>query len=303
MKKPRVSKQKSCVFCARSKLKCSLDYPSCERCNQRGSPCEYPTSPINSPQASLEHYPSRERNDRNGSGGTDLLSPYSVYSNDDLYGTPRSRSASATSQSSSNVGSHWDQSTSSFALADPSPFTEFPLYSPGYSVGSFGSNLGASSISNYTQPQSSTISYLDTSGFRSLPTHLPNSQYYGDSSQHYPSAGSMDLMTADPYSSSSTSHKSLGFGNNSMSPTYSFGMPYNYGSQQPQSQGYGSAVMQSTHSRTHSGQGSAYSGGSSGARHVAPPTQSISYAMGYEPSHARGQHTSSAYEIRPQRRR
>ena len=303
MKKPKVSKQKSCVFCARSKLKCSLDYPSCERCRQRGSPCEYTTSPINSPQASLEHYSSRERSDRNGSDGADLLSPYSVYSNDNMYGAPRSRSASATSHSSSNVGSHWEQSASPFALADPSPFIEYPLYSPGYSVGSFGSNLGTSSMSVYPQPQSSAMSYPDPSGFGSSPTNVPNSQYYGDSSQHYPSTGSMDMTTADPYSRSSTSHKAVGFSNNAMSPTYSSGMSNNYGSQQPQSHGYSSAVMQTTYSKPYSGPGNAYSGGTSGARHANTTTQSMSYAMGYEPSHAPSSRTSGTYEIRPQRRR
>ncbi|MCJ1436618.1 hypothetical protein MMC27_005998 [Xylographa pallens] len=220
-----------------------------------------------------------------------------------MYGTPRSRSASATSQSSSNVGSHWEESTSSFALVDPSPFTEYPLYSPGYSMGSFGSNLGASSMGVYTQPQSSAMSYLDTSGFGSSPTNAPNSQYYGDSTQHYPSTGSMGMTTADPYSRSSTSQKAVGFGNNAMSPTYSSGMSHNYGSQQLQSHGYGSSVMQTTYSKPHSGPGNAYTGGTSGVRHANTSTQSMSYAMGYEPSQARSPRTSGAYEIRPQRRR
>ena len=293
MKKPRVSKQKSCVFCARSKLKCSLDYPSCERCTQRGSPCEYPTSPINSPQASLEHYPSSERSDRTRSGGSDLLSPYSIYSNDDMYGTPRSRSASATSQSSSNVGSNWDQGAPPFTLADSSPFTEYPLYSPGYSVSSFSSASGASSA----------MSYLDTSGFGSSPTYVPNSQYYGDGSQYCTSGRSMNTATAAPYSRNSTSHRGVEFGSNTLSPTYSTGTPYNYGSQQSQSHGYGTAVMQTTYSKPHSAQGSAYAGGNSGSRQVPSTTQSMNYAVSYEPSHARSPCTSSAYEIRPQRRR
>ncbi|KAI9819113.1 MAG: hypothetical protein M1827_007269 [Pycnora praestabilis] len=40
--RPRASKQKSCLPCARSKLKCNLDTPSCLRCLDRNIPCEYP---------------------------------------------------------------------------------------------------------------------------------------------------------------------------------------------------------------------------------------------------------------------
>ncbi|KAI5291004.1 hypothetical protein KEM54_006719 [Ascosphaera aggregata] len=40
--KPRRSKQRSCARCARVKVKCSLDVPSCQRCLHRGLCCEYP---------------------------------------------------------------------------------------------------------------------------------------------------------------------------------------------------------------------------------------------------------------------
>ncbi|MCJ1479094.1 hypothetical protein MMC13_007778 [Lambiella insularis] len=54
---------------------------------------------------------------------------------DDIFGTPRSRSASATSQSSSNPGCRWDQlrrPSSNIDLSDLGPFTDFPIYSPDY---------------------------------------------------------------------------------------------------------------------------------------------------------------------------
>ncbi|MCJ1401794.1 hypothetical protein MMC11_005011 [Xylographa trunciseda] len=258
---------------------------------------------MNSPQASSEHYSSRERSERNNSGGSDLLSPYSIYSNDDVYGTPRSRSTSATSQSSNHVGSQWGSTASPFALADPSPFTEYPLYSPSYSVNSYGPSLGTSSMSDYTQSQSSAIPYVDNSAYDSSQAYVPNTQFYGNSSQRYPGAGPMDMMTADPYSRSSSMHRGVSSGNNPMTPVYASGMPYNYGSQQPASHGYSGATMQTTYSKPYSGQSSAYSGGTSGTRHIASTSQSMSYAMGYEPSQARSPHTSGTYEIRPQRRR
>lgn len=36
---PTVDRQKSCFACARSKARCDLGYPSCERCRKRGIPC------------------------------------------------------------------------------------------------------------------------------------------------------------------------------------------------------------------------------------------------------------------------
>ncbi|KAK4120364.1 hypothetical protein N657DRAFT_602987 [Parathielavia appendiculata] len=39
--RPKHSKQKSCVACAASKLRCDLGTPSCSRCLSRGKPCQY----------------------------------------------------------------------------------------------------------------------------------------------------------------------------------------------------------------------------------------------------------------------
>jgi hypothetical protein len=53
--RPRKSRQKACRNCARMKLRCSLGFPSCERCLGRGIVCAYEpairsTQLFNSPQ-------------------------------------------------------------------------------------------------------------------------------------------------------------------------------------------------------------------------------------------------------------
>ena len=42
LKKSRVPKQKSCTCCAKSKVKCNLQVPTCQRCTDRHTHCEYP---------------------------------------------------------------------------------------------------------------------------------------------------------------------------------------------------------------------------------------------------------------------
>ena len=284
-------------------MKCSLDYPSCERCRQRGSACEYPTSPINSPQASQEHYSLSDRSDRHSSGDTDLLSPYSIYSNDDIYSTSRPRPIPARSPTNSNAGSQWFPNTSSFAVADPSSSTEYPLYSPSYTMGSFGSNMSTSSMSDYAQPPNAAMSYFAAPGFDSPQTYDPNAQFYGDSSQRYLVGGAMNTMAADPYSRSNGIHRGVVSGNSSIPSPYSSGTPYNYGYQRTTSQGYSGGSLDTANPRPYASQSSTYSGGSSGARHASSTHPSMSYAMSYEPSHTRSPGMSSAFEARPQRGR
>lgn len=46
LKKSRVPKQKSCTCCAKSKVKCDLKIPACQRCTDRHTHCEYPLDPL-----------------------------------------------------------------------------------------------------------------------------------------------------------------------------------------------------------------------------------------------------------------
>ncbi|PNY24589.1 Uncharacterized protein TCAP_05471 [Tolypocladium capitatum] len=48
----RLSKQKSCVACAASKLRCNLGMPSCSRCSSRNKPCQYVTTAV---ETSVQH--------------------------------------------------------------------------------------------------------------------------------------------------------------------------------------------------------------------------------------------------------
>lgn len=59
--KQKVSKQKSCVACAASKLRCDLRIPACSRCASRNKPCQY-VAPTREPQTDgQEILGSRER--------------------------------------------------------------------------------------------------------------------------------------------------------------------------------------------------------------------------------------------------
>jgi len=44
--KPLSQKRKSCVTCARSKVKCNFEKPSCSRCADRVVRCEYPAAVV-----------------------------------------------------------------------------------------------------------------------------------------------------------------------------------------------------------------------------------------------------------------
>ncbi len=46
LKKNRVPKQKSCTCCAKSKVKCDLKVPACQRCIDRHTHCEYPVDTL-----------------------------------------------------------------------------------------------------------------------------------------------------------------------------------------------------------------------------------------------------------------
>lgn len=51
--KVKVSKRKSCLACAQSKLGCDLDTPACSRCVSRGTKCEYAVPPPSALQGGL----------------------------------------------------------------------------------------------------------------------------------------------------------------------------------------------------------------------------------------------------------
>lgn len=51
--KIKVSKRKSCLACAQSKLGCDLDTPACSRCVSRGTKCEYAVPPPSALQGGL----------------------------------------------------------------------------------------------------------------------------------------------------------------------------------------------------------------------------------------------------------
>lgn len=82
--KVKVSKRKSCLACAQSKLGCDLDTPSCSRCVGRGTNCEYAVPPpsalssvIPRPSSFPAHSPTSRYDHRTGH---DFLS-YGKHSN------------------------------------------------------------------------------------------------------------------------------------------------------------------------------------------------------------------------------
>ncbi|KAL2265889.1 hypothetical protein VTJ83DRAFT_6989 [Remersonia thermophila] len=70
LNRPKHSKQKSCIACAGSKLKCDLGTPSCSRCLSRNKPCQYVS--LNAPETSG---PDPPENHVTVSGTNDLYFP------------------------------------------------------------------------------------------------------------------------------------------------------------------------------------------------------------------------------------
>lgn len=143
MKRPRMSKQKSCLSCARSKLKCNQGTPSCERCLDRGIPCEYATNPTYPAHTSSEY----QSSDRSGyicsSSGAESLSPYDMTKANEPYGASPSGSASTLSRHDDDQASQWDQAVdnfSAFSIADVGPVTNYASSFPSYPVGNYDFN-------------------------------------------------------------------------------------------------------------------------------------------------------------------
>ena len=137
-----MSKQKSCLSCARSKLKCNQGTPSCERCLDRGMPCEYTTNPLYPAHASPEYQSSNHSGYLYNAPGADSLSPYGSITTNEPYGASPSGSASTSSRyDDDDQISQWDQAVdnfSAFSIADVGPVTTYPSSFPRYSVENYG---------------------------------------------------------------------------------------------------------------------------------------------------------------------
>ena len=173
LNRPRVSKQKACLFCARSKLKCDLVTPTCGRCFGRGSVCEYPShaseSALSSPD--LQDSPFVKR-----SSATDFLSPLRSTSG---YRS-RSGSGSTVSHSGSDLGLYQGRRTSSSSVDHPSSPGTFGGYSASattYAADIVEPTMMSRPDDDFTQLSGSDgyFSTLSISGdFEPYPTTFPN---------------------------------------------------------------------------------------------------------------------------------
>jgi hypothetical protein len=201
-----VSKQKSCVSCARSKLKCSLDSPACERCLDRGTLCEYPAQSPYSLQQVADFDDSTSSYFYEASGASSL-SPYAA-------------STSSRSPSGSHHTSPYDQSLQ----WDPS-MDSSSMYNTGVST----------SLANYPIAYtSSSMSYPSSSMGNDYQSSIAN----GLANTHLYTTGP-DSYGLDPvYSGNSTTY-SQGYAQTQPAEYSNSYFPDTYGSSQP---GYTSAA-------------------------------------------------------------
>jgi len=136
-----MSKQKSCLSCARSKLKCNQGFPSCERCLDRGTLCEYATNALYSTQTSPEYSSSDHSGYMQSASGVESYNRYGATTTSELYGVSPSGSASTSSRYDDDQASQWDQAINNFSavsIADSGPVTNYPSSFRSYSAGEYG---------------------------------------------------------------------------------------------------------------------------------------------------------------------
>ena len=177
-----MSKQKSCLSCARSKLKCNQGSPSCERCLDRGALCEYATNASYSTQTSPEYSSSDHSGYMHSASGAESYSPYGATTTSELYGVSPSGSASTSSRYDYDQASRWGQAVnncSAFSSADSGPITNYPSSFPSYSVGEYGSSTAEQYYSEpvFASAPASSSSYAPF--MNDVPVYNPSFRHYG----------------------------------------------------------------------------------------------------------------------------